>query len=115
MFALMLFMFFYFLGSIAMFIYLIKKIDSNARQLSEEHAQLRVLLRAMESRMEKPDTPENAQSTGDDKNASSETREDLASGHDPLLHLSFERPPTPEQDFSTGLNINFDPQSPGRS
>lgn len=120
MFMLMLFMFCFFLGFIAMFIYLLKKLDNMARTQSDENAQLRVMLRAMESRLDKlsqigrinallqgkfpPDGGLPGESNPDET-------EDSA-GHDPLLHLSFEQPAPLADPIDPGLDLNMNPPKP---
>lgn len=114
MFMLMLFMFFFFLGSIFMFLYVLKKMDRQETTLSEEHAQLRVLLRALESRLEKISQMErlnaimqghlNAESIFPDKNQDSDGSEK----QDPLLHLSFEKPGNIEGTVDPGLRLDLD-------
>lgn len=94
MFSLMLFMFLFLLAFLAMYYYLLKKIDNNYRQLSEEHAQLRVLLRALESRMDK--LPGQDEASGEFPKPVAE--EDPAA-RDPLLHLSFEAASQPGKEF----------------
>lgn len=101
MFMLMLFMLFFLIASIAMFIFIVKKMDANYKNMSDEHAQLRVLLRAMESRL---DHMEKYLATGRALNAAGIERVDSKdkaddfgeqkdeSEYDPLLHLSFEEP-----------------------
>lgn len=93
MFSLMLFMFLFFIGFLAAYYYLLKKIDDNSRQLSEECAQIRVLVRAAESRLDRL-TKENE--TCPESAAQEET---APCGRDPLLHLSFEEPPKPDMEL----------------
>lgn len=111
MFALMLFMFFFFLGFVAMFFYLLKRMDEQARTLGDEHAQLRVLLRAMESRIEKIAHMERLTAMYEQKLEADglgqpmpEDGQDVAA-HDPLLHLSFEEPHNPEENMGRKLNL----------
>lgn len=106
MFSLMLFMFLFFLGSIAMFFYVLKKIDDNARQLAEEHAQIRVLVRAVESHLEK------LRNCGSDTAFPKPAQEEDSSDpeYDPLLRLSFDQTTEPEKGFypDPGLNLNLE-------
>lgn len=102
MFELMIFMFCFLLASIIMFFYFLKRSDDQYRNLNDEHAQLRVLMRAMESRlenMEKSLASLAGKEAGtmpsfiDDKKQWRKEDGDMAgAGHDPLLHLSFEEP-----------------------
>lgn len=117
MFLLMLFMFCFFLGSIAMFFYLLKRLDNQTRILADEHAQMRVLLRAMESRLEKISQMErlNALMRGDlDPNTvlpGESGDADETAGHDPLLHLSFEKFQSPEGQVNPGLSLDIEPKN----
>lgn len=90
MFNLMIFMFCFFLGIAAMFFYLSRKLDNMARALIDEHAQSRVLLRAMESRLDSLAAPA-------EKPARARREEGPAT--DPLLHLSFDEPAEPEKSL----------------
>lgn len=98
MFPLLVFMFCFFIGSLAMFFYSLKKRESQFRSLSEEHAQLRVLLRAMESRLDNMEKYMAARAgfkntAGEEAPEDAcETDESQAQEPDPLLHLSFEEP-----------------------
>lgn len=108
MFTLMIFMFCFLLASLVMFLYMLNKLDNHFRTLNDEHAQLRVLLRALESRldhMEKymcatgADQTENALSCEAEKQVCEDEEAVKATpSHDPLLHLSFEGPGDMETD-----------------
>ena len=113
MFFAMVFMFCFFLGSLAMFLYLLRKLDTMARSLSDEHAQMRVLLRAMESRLDKLAHMEKISAILQGQTeASEETSEkDDRPGHDALLHLSFERPQPLDGLVDPGLDLNLEPQT----
>lgn len=103
MFMLMLFMFCFFLGFVAMFYHLLGTLDRQGKALSDEHAQLRVLLRALESRLDRMSQAErfNGQLQAQEGEQITMTASELvpgldsASGHDPLLHLSFDQPRIP--------------------
>ncbi len=105
MFFLMLFMFFFFLGFAVMFYYLVHRIDGQFQVLGEEHAQLRVLLRAVESRLDKLESERD----DTDQPISVSAMADAA-GHDPLLHLSFEEPVNPAAPADPGLELDFAPE-----
>lgn len=105
MFALMLFMFFFFLGFVAMFFYTLKRLDEQTRSLSDEHAQLRVLLRALESRLDKMVQIEKINSLFQGQMEAGSAMPENSSGHDPLLHLSFEHP----QDINMGQKLDLKP------
>lgn len=121
MFLQLVFMFCFFLGSMAMFYYLLKKLDALTQALSDEHAQMRVLLRAMESRLDKLSQMERLSALFQGKfppdgtlpgEASSKAEKEEAPGHDPLLHLSFEQPPKLDEPIDPGLDLNLDPPKP---
>lgn len=114
MFMLMLFMFCFFLGSIAMFWYVLRKMDAQTRAFGDEHAQLRVLLRAMESRLDKIGQMErlNAMFQGQmDPNTplpGEAAQESEPAAHDPLLHLSFDQPQAIKGPIDPGLDLNIE-------
>lgn len=106
MFSIMLFIFLCFLGMLAVLFHMLRSQERLCRILRDEHAQMRVLLRAMESRLDAL--------SGADEPAPRPTG-DLA-GHDPLLRLSFEDPRQPgrpgrEEKPATDptLDLHFDP------
>lgn len=105
MLALMGFMFFFLLSFIAMFFFFIRKQENFFRQLSDEHAQLRVLLRALECRLDHMSADNKAEGQGSPE-GDSEAAE--SAGHDPLLHLSFEEPQTIDAEIDPALDINMD-------
>lgn len=104
MFALMLFLFFFFLGCMAMFFYLLRRLDEQTRTFSDEHAQLRVLLRALESRLDKIVQIEKINSLFQGQ-MEGDNAQDEDAGHDPLLHLSFEQP----QEMNMGQKLDLKP------
>lgn len=125
MFSLLLFMFCFFLGSIAMFFYSIKKRESQFRNLNEEHAQLRVLMRAMESRLDNIEKylascpgivstaarQEGAEAGCEDASDMDHKNQE----NDPLLHLSFEDPDKIEGiKRDPNLELLLDPQNEKR-
>lgn len=79
----MLFIFFCFLGIIAVQIYSMHRTEQLVHELREQHAQLRVLLRAVEARLDDREPPESIE---DDEPKS------RGAGADPLLHLSLDPP-----------------------
>lgn len=103
MFELMIFMFLFFIGSIAMFYYLIKRIDNIFNQLTDEHAQLRVLMRSLEAQLEQLEKTKPVDGDGHQR------ADGMATATDPLLHLSFEQSGLPEQQLANPeLDINLD-------
>lgn len=93
MFTVMVFLFFFFLGVLLLFWYYNHRLARQFQELSEEHAQLRVLLRALESRIEGVAALEKVRPTGAEQ---PRPQVDTPSGHDPLLHLSFDKNPLGE-------------------
>ena len=82
MFSIMLFIFLCFLGMLAVLFHMLRSQERLCQVLRDEHAQMRVLLRAMESRLDALDG-----------SAGSEPRPaGTLPARDPLLHLSFEDP-----------------------
>lgn len=99
MFMVMVFLFFFFLGILIMFWYHSYRLARQLQELSEEHAQLRVLLRALESRMEGVAALEKVRPTGQEQ---ASRQPDSSSGHDPLLHLSFDKNSLAESPHGDG-------------
>lgn len=83
-----------------MFWYLLNRIETHFHTLEEENARLRVLLRALESRLDKMNI-----STCIVENEKIENNDSTPAAHDPLLHLSFENPETIVKDPSLEINI----------
>lgn len=113
MFMLMLFMFCFFLGFLAMFVYLLGRLDRQARNMGDEHAQLRVLLRAMEARLEKMAQREKVNAIlqgqmGAEAALPGERMDEDVAGNDPLLHLSFDRPRNLDGNLDPGLTLDLD-------
>lgn len=127
MFSALLFIFFCFFGILAALFYLLKRQEQAWQLLRDEHAQLRVLVRSLESRLEylaavclDPEQARRAearaaQEAGDEKRGgpSAPDRPAGASGTDPLLRLSFEEPESPRPDPEAGhdpaLELRFAP------
>lgn len=90
MLSLMIFVFLCFLGMLGMLYFMLRNQEKMCQTLREEHAQTRLLLRALESRLEnsvRGATP----SAGLD----SPQEQEASSLHDPLLRLSFDEPAAP--------------------
>ena len=120
MFSALLFMFFCFFGILAALFYMLKRQEQAWQLLRDEHAQLRVLLRALESRLEYLATvtldPEQARraearaagGVPGESAPSAPSRDGHpagpagASGTDPLLRLSFEEPEAPGEPGRSG-------------
>lgn len=115
MFQIMIFLFLFFVGILVLFWSLYKKLDAQTRTLGDEHAQLRVLLRAMESRLDKLMQLERiSKMLQEDINPADlpeeNTQENDTPAHDPLLHLSFDQPANPGKLINPGLDLNMDAQ-----
>lgn len=109
MFSIMLFIFLCFLGMLAVLFYMLRSQERLCQILRDEHAQMRVLLRAMEARLD---------ALGGSADPEPRPAETLPA-RDPLLHLSFEDPvpsgrterfsredkPAPDP----ALDLHFDP------
>lgn len=129
MFSALLFMFFCFFGILAALFYLFKQQEHAWQLLRDEHAQLRVLLRALESRLEylatvtlDPEQTHRAHDAARQEAAPENTppyqpfaAPAEASGRDPLLRLSFEEPGAVHAPSDTraghdpALELHFDP------
>ncbi len=115
MFSVMLFLFLFFLGIVAIFYYLLRRQDELGLLLREDLSELRVLLRALESRMNQQAGHANASGRRDEYNANnsenpSQTDADI---HDPLLRLSFDEPASKHsgaaKKHDPALELHFDP------
>lgn len=92
----MIFLFFFFVGLLAALWYHERQLLRQLNELSDEHAQLRVLLRAMESRLDGIAAMEKIKGS-DNPSASVQPS---AGKQDSLLHLSFDKSPElPSQDL----------------
>lgn len=121
MFSALLFIFFCFFGLLAAIFHLLRRQDQAVRLLRDEHAQIRVLLRAVESRLDYLATavldPAQAASAEerDATRAGRGATPPEAPGLDPLLRLSFEQPgASPQTDGrqaggDPALELHFEP------
>lgn len=111
MFSALLFMFFFFFGILAVLFYLLKRQEQAWQTLRDEHAQLRVLMRSLESRLEflatvslDPNLAQRAEQTPEQGDKP---------GADPLLRLSFEEPESPPAQGNAAhdpaLELHFAP------
>ena len=108
MFSLMLFIFLCFLGMLAVQFYMLRSQERLNRALRDEHAQMRVLLRAMEARLDALGCPA-------PKLAETAVQATPAA-QDPLLHLSFDAPAAKKAAPRTpvvdpGLDLHMDPEA----
>lgn len=112
MFSVLLFLFFFFFGILAALFYMLRRQEQAWQTLRDENAQLRVLLRALESRLEFLASvsldPEQA------RRAETRPTEENKPGTDPLLRLSFEEPETPpapaKAAHDPALELHFPPE-----
>ena len=130
MFSALLFIFFCFFGSLAALFDLHKRQEQAWQLLRDEHAQLRVLTRALESRLEYLAAvcldPEQARKAGERSAQGGQAGAEAPrppvdetpagpAGTDPLLRLSFEEPETPrapgagENGHDPALELRFAP------
>lgn len=104
MFSIMLFIFLCFSGILAVLFHMLRSQERLCRALRDEHAQLRVLLRAVESRLDRLDGSAAARPTPP------------AAADDPLLRLSFEAPRAEQAPVTDpALDLHFDPPANGRT
>lgn len=115
MFSIMLFIFLCFFGILAVLYHMLRSQEKLCRSLREEHAQMRVLLRALESRLDGLE----ADGMTDAPRATTRSAAHLAPrpaaqpAEDPLLRLSFDEPAAEQPASPTGidpaLDLHFDP------
>lgn len=107
MFELMIFMTCFFVGIVATLFFLARRVDGALKTLTDEHAQLRVLLRMLESRLDDL-TPAQDKATAEENLLDAQDQQ--AQNFDPLLHLSFDKAdPAPE----AGLTLDPPRESSG--
>lgn len=92
MLSLMIFIFLCFLGMLGMLYFMLRNQEKMCQTLREEHAQTRLLLRALESRLEN-----SVRGATPPAGLDSPQGQESASLHDPLLRLSFDEPAAPPQ------------------
>ena len=114
MFSLMLFIFLCFLGMLAVQFYMLRSQERLNRALRDEHAQMRVLLRAMEARLDALGCTAVSASLGCPAPKLAETAvQATPAAQDPLLHLSFDAPAAKKAAPRTpvvdpGLDLHMD-------
>ena len=112
MFSIMLFIFLCFFGILAVLYHMLRSQEKLCRALHEEHAQMRVLLRSLESRLDALDVAEPADAEFPHKAARLAPRPAPQPAQDPLLHLSFDEPAQSVSiapDVDPALDLHFDP------
>ncbi len=105
----MLFTFLGFLCVIALLLYFLYMQEKLFRTLRDEHAEMRLLLRAMEAKLR---SPEGAQGAGRPEGADADT---IAHDAEALLHLDFSTPLEAKKGADPGLDLHLEtPSEPKR-
>ena len=117
MFSIMLFIFLCFFGILAVLYHMLRSQEKLCKSLHEEHAQMRVMLRSLESRLDAMDVAAPAAAaTGNSATRIAPRPASHAApqpAEDPLLHLSFGDPAQSASPATPGvdpaLDLHFDP------
>lgn len=115
MFSIMLFIFLCFFGILAVLYHMLRSQEKLCKSLHEEHAQMRVMLRSLESRLDAMDVAApTANGNGATRLAPRPASHAAAQpAEDPLLHLSFDDPAQNATPAAPGvdpaLDLHFDP------
>ena len=115
MFSIMLFIFLCFFGILAVLYHMLRSQEKLCKSLHEEHAQMRVMLRSLESRIDALDVaaPAAAAGNGATRLAPRPASHAAQPAEDPLLHLSFGDPAQSVSPSKPGvdpaLDLHFDP------
>ncbi|NCB22256.1 MAG: hypothetical protein EOM56_05365 [Deltaproteobacteria bacterium] len=116
MFSIMLFIFLCFFGILAVLYHMLRSQEKLCKSLHEEHAQMRVMLRSLESRLDDLDVAAPAAVTGNGATRLAPRPASHAAAQpaeDPLLHLSFGDPAQSVSPSTPGvdpaLDLHFDP------
>lgn len=115
MFSIMLFIFLCFFGILAVLYHMLRSQEKLCKSLHEEHAQMRVLLRSLESRLDAIDAVETAAAPAGNRSAARlAPRSAPQPAEDPLLHLSFDEPAqnvgsSAAPGVDPALDLHFDP------
>ena len=116
MFSIMLFIFLCFFGILAVLYHMLRSQEKLCKSLHEEHAQMRVMLRSLESRLDDLDVAAPAAAAGDGATRLAPRPASHAAAQpaeDPLLHLSFGDPAQSVSPSTPGvdpaLDLHFDP------
>lgn len=112
MLSLMIFVFLCFLGMLGMLYFMLRNQEKMCQTLREEHAQTRLLLRALESRLENTMRGTVSPAGLDDTQEAESMPQ-----HDPLLHLSFDEPAAPpsKSPADPALELHMDDPMPPRA
>ena len=109
MFSIMLFIFLCFFGILAVLYHMLRSQEKLCKSLHEEHAQMRVLLRSLESRLDALDVTEPADAAFSPRGAARlAPRPAPAPAEDPLLHLSFDEPAPGSSKATPGIDPALD-------
>ena len=116
MFSIMLFIFLCFFGILAVLYHMLRSQEKLCKSLHEEHAQMRVMLRSLESRIDALDVAAPAAAAGNGATRLAPRPASHAAAQpaeDPLLHLSFGDPAQSASPSTPGvdpaLDLHFDP------
>ena len=116
MFSIMLFIFLFFFGILAVLYHMLRSQEKLCKSLHEEHAQMRVMLRSLESRIDALDVAAPAAAAGNGARRLAPRPASHAAAQpaeDPLLHLSFGDPAQSASPSTPGvdpaLDLHFDP------
>ena len=116
MFSIMLFIFLCFFGILAVLYHMLRSQEKLCQSLHEEHAQMRVMLRSLESRLDDLDVAAPAAAAGNGATRLAPRPASHAAAQpaeDPLLHLSFGDPAQSVSPSTPGvdpaLDLHFDP------
>ena len=113
MFSIMLFIFLCFFGILAVLYHMLRSQEKLCKSLHEEHAQMRVMLRSLESRLDDLDVAAPAAAATGNGATRLAPRPAPQPAEDPLLHLSFGDPAQSASPSTPGvdpaLDLHFDP------
>ena len=113
MFSIMLFIFLCFFGILAVLYHMLRSQEKLCKSLHEEHAQMRMMLRSLESRLDAMDVAASAAAGSGNGATRLAPRPAPQPAEDPLLHLSFDDPAQSVCPAAPGLDpaldLHFDP------
>ena len=113
MFSIMLFIFLCFFGILAVLYHMLRSQEKLCKSLHEEHAQMRMMLRSLESRLDAVDMAATATAGSGNGATRLAPRPAPQPAEDPLLHLSFGDPAQSASPSTPGvdpaLDLHFDP------
>ena len=111
MFSIMLFIFLCFFGILAVLYHMLRSQEKLCKSLHEEHAQMRVMLRSLESRLDDLDVAAPAAAAGNGATRLAPRPASHAAAQpaeDPLLHLSFGDPAQSVSPSTPGVDPALD-------